>query len=455
MKRIFNKFIIIAIIFAFLEQILVSSSIFVIQIICDNFINNRNFMIWIFLYMIIMTTVYIPTMLMNYFFNKGSFEAYIHLINSFSKKSFGKIEAAFDRNFSKKTKPFFTHESFMIIDEDVKFIQDFFQLFFNVVLSVIVIGKIIDKSFILAYLISLPISYITVKFFNNKIEIKSDRYQDKKNSLMLIMNSGWTSILIGNLYNYKLWKNTFKSKCEEASRSKCNLDITLDFSAFILVIVSAIPVFISIVHSFSFSSQDLVKKAVIVATLPRQLGIIQYLSDLINILISYKDKNRRTENLFEKFEIDNKCSRGKVIFEKIKLIKNNNFYDIKNFEDIENITKSYSPGRFSIVGDNGSGKSTLLTLIKEKNMNKSYFVSSNTEMTFNFDNKLLQASDGQKLIHIFREINNLIDKDKSIKILLLDEINANLDNNNNKIINNSIEKISKKICVIEVIHYQI
>lgn len=453
MKKLFNKFISLGILFAFLEQALVAMSIYVIEIICNNFLNNKDFIIWIFVYMLILTFVYIPTTLMNYFFNKGKFESYNNLISEFSKDSFGEIEAVFDRNFSRETKPFFTHESFMIIDEDINYIRDFFQLLFNVLLSVAVISSIINKSFIVAYVVSLPISYVVVKFFNKKIEIKSDTYQSEKNSLMLHMNQGYSSILIGNIYNFKLWKNSFNSRCQKAGKSKCDLDIALDISAFILVIISAIPVFVSIVYSFSFAYDDLVKKAVIVATLPRQLGVIQYISDLINVFISYKDKNRRTENLFERLKIKGKASRGKITFEKIRLINDDIIYNINSLEDLTVITKSYSPGRFTIRGENGSGKSTLLTLIKERNLNESYFISSNTDMMFAFDDKSVQSSTGQKLIYIFDEIVDLINKDNSIKILLLDEINANLDKENNRNISDKIDSLAKDVCVIEVLHY--
>ena len=104
-----------------------------------------------------------------------------------------------------------------------------------------------------------------------------------------------------------------------------------------------------------------------------------------------------------------------------------------------------------MIGDNASGKSSLLAQLKEKLKDKAYLLSSDSNLYFNFDKENLQASTGQRIISVFDEIIFSEEFD-NIEALLLDEINANLDKKNSKIIREKILEISKNKCVIEVVH---
>lgn len=450
-KKVLNRYSYLGIFFALIEQIIVASSILIINKIAININDDGEFLIWIIGYILSLSFVYLPRTFMNYYFNKAKYLSFKNLINDFSYENYGEVFSAYDRKFLNENKAYFTHESFSIVDESINFLKDFVELFFNIFFSVLAIAFTISPIFIIAYLASIPISIMFIKLLNSRMAILSDDFQKSHNNLMQHQNYGMSSIILGNLYNFKIWYKNFNNKCKYASDSKAKLDLNFDVYAFVLLMISSIPVIFAIISTYFSSYNNLALKTLILATLPRQLSMLQYLSEFINIILSGKDKVRRMDNLIDKLHMENKATKGIIDFSKIKIYHDKKYISLSSVNDIGIITNGFAPGLFTLIGENASGKSSLLAQLKEKLKDKAYFFSSDSDLYFNFDKENVQASTGQRILSMFDEIISSKEFD-NIEVLLLDEIKANLDKKNSKIIKERILEISKNKCVIEVIH---
>lgn len=112
----------------------------------------------------------------------------------------------------------------------------------------------------------------------------------------------------------------------------------------------------------------------------------------------------------------------------------------KNIQDSTN-------GRRTLRGPNGTGKSTLLSVLKEKTGDSSFMLPTNYEdLSFSID--FLGHSDGNRLLAVFEKIAEL----ESVKYIILDEWDANLDGKNLSLINDAIERLAETKVIIESRH---
>jgi ABC-type bacteriocin/lantibiotic exporter with double-glycine peptidase domain len=253
-----------------------------------------------------------------------------------------------------------------------------------------------------------------------------------------------------------LWKSRFEKRANSADIHQRKLTLEIDVMSMITLFVSAFPILIVLFMSFHNAEGDVQKLAMLVATAPRQILTIQYLSEIINLFVNLNDKVRRTKqlsaNLFFDKDIstfDSRIMWGSISIKRIKSSETKTV--IRCFDDVITATNNFENGRFIITGDNGTGKTTLLANIKSKIGEKAYILPSQSRIAFQNDEQERGFSTGEKLREDFKEISLNV-CDGSCSVLLLDEWNANLDKENIASINADIDKISKTICVIEALH---
>lgn len=450
--KFFNYSTIIGMFFALVEQVMVAGSIIIIAELSKSIETGTGFLIWLVLYALSLTVVYIPTTFVNFFFNKAKYITYEHYIITFSDRACGLVSHFFSNDSSSNQESYFTHEAWMIIEEDYDFLKDMSQLLFNIVLSVAVLSYLIDKSLLIAYAVAVPLTFLCVLALKRLVSERSDTAQSNRSKLMQTLASGWDTILIGNKHNVSIWKSNFQAKCDKSSKAARGLDLTLDISAFVMVIICAAPVVMVIARSLYDAIGNISMMTLLVATIPRQLGTIQYLSEAINLFVNLSDKARRTKQLSNNLSLESlEASRGEISWDSICLESNDGMFKLKNFEDLYNHTDNFSRGRYTLTGDNGSGKTTILANIKRKLKDKAYLMPSKSKMIFCSDLEQKEFSAGEKAKDNLFEIFSSLHKD-GVSVLLLDEWGANLDLGNKKRVDKVIDELSSEFCIIEVVH---
>ena len=90
-KKVLNRYSYLGIFFALIEQIIVASSILIINKIAININDDGEFLIWIIGYILSLSFVYLPSTFMNYYFNKAKYLSFKNLINDFSYENYGEV----------------------------------------------------------------------------------------------------------------------------------------------------------------------------------------------------------------------------------------------------------------------------------------------------------------------------------------------------------------------------
>jgi ABC-type bacteriocin/lantibiotic exporter with double-glycine peptidase domain len=270
--------------------------------------------------------------------------------------------------------------------------------------------------------------------------------------MLQTLNSGWDTILTGNIWNVTFWKSNFMNKSIISDKNQRRLTLDIDIASTITLFVSALPILIVLFMSFSDAVGDAQKLAVLVATTPRQITTIQHLSDVIGLFINLNDKIRRTKQVSVQLNFSEPLSsQGKISWGNLMLTRATERNPLNKFDDLITYTNNFSKGRYTITGDNGSGKTTLLAEIKVKLGDKAYILPSQSKMMFLNEINQKEFSTGEKMIENLKEIAQNVSK-TNVSVLLLDEWNANLDGDNMNNINKTIDEISCDFCVLEVLH---
>ena len=107
-------------------------------------------------------------------------------------------------------------------------------------------------------------------------------------------------------------------------------------------------------------------------------------------------------------------------------------------------------GIYTVRGLNGSGKSLSLLKLKEKYSDAAYLLPAHHDLFVNFQTQLSSGQLARKSIEWIRE--NTESLSKSVRVLLLDEWNANLDSDNLSALEKVLLELSESFLIVEVRH---
>jgi energy-coupling factor transporter ATP-binding protein EcfA2 len=100
-----------------------------------------------------------------------------------------------------------------------------------------------------------------------------------------------------------------------------------------------------------------------------------------------------------------------------------------------------------VRGPNGSGKSTFLLELKGANPDQVFYLPSSFEQLV-WQGKQDGLSTGQRMMRILAEIRQM----DEVKVLLLDEWDANLDQENTRLADDFLDALAREKVVVEVRH---
>jgi ABC-type transport system involved in cytochrome c biogenesis ATPase subunit len=276
--------------------------------------------------------------------------------------------------------------------------------------------------------------------------------QNSRISFLTTLLNAWDNVVLGNGYNFGLWDR----KANRASLSYVNRNLhTARFRQWFSVLIAAltfIPSFFVVIQMVvKYQSNPLVLSAIAV-TLPRLFMILNFTYDLLKSAFCWPSQKKILERVQAMIGKNQEGSSftNRIQWGKISVLHNtSNATDETEVHFIgleEIIKKSTIPGRHTIRGENGSGKTSLLLAIKEALQEKAFFLPVKHQLYFR--NNVHYLSSGQGIKTILLEIRSFVNE----KVILLDEWDANLDNQNKEEISHLIDELARNHCVIEVRH---
>ncbi len=406
----------------------------------------------------------------------GAFGRYMH---RFAKTNRGQPTLLSDRHQREVTEPFLTNESFQIYFELMYEVESVLRLFLSLVFTAIVLGMEIDGSLPITYAI---VFVVCVGLQYRMRYISANAYlenQRRTNRMTAHSYTAWDNVFSGNAYSYRLWNREFKLRLRTALRAQIRAIMIREGMSSAFGILSLAIVFAGIVFAAYNANHDTAILVALATTIPRQidlshtvLGLAEGGNDLIAIW-------SRIGGAVDHFALqpDSKFDK-RIKPPKLVLTENEKTLDVRSAADAIDAVRSRATGRINVRGGNGSGKSSLLALLKRELGNKAFYWPTTDRLAFEFaahardaayaktfstkkeeeesdgehsdapDAKKLGYSAGEWQISTLREI---VEKTNA-RYYLLDEWDANLDDNNRAVAEALMNQLASRARVVEISH---
>ncbi|MBF0441490.1 MAG: hypothetical protein HQK54_06270 [Oligoflexales bacterium] len=449
MKKIFIHFHLIpTFCFIIIQQAIVASSTLWLAKLFEAVSNKTYFTDYLIFFLTSLIIPYLPAYLSIVSLIRWKQAIFKNLVNTYVYSNSFSPSNWIGNSTKDKRLPFFCNESFRVAEQLLYFLFDAVSTSLNVFLNILMVAIVIDSAFIIAYVCSLSVSFLSIFFTKNYIQNASSEAQDSRVSLTNILLKAWDNLVLSNSYNALLWKNAKDEAYENSARKDIQLNrLTYGVSESVSAL-TVLPVLAVLIYSVIQNINNYTYLAVLFSSLPRQLMILNHLYVVTSYFAKYHQISAEIDGLFEilvpltPIDLDSRIS-----WAQISLNKGDQIFKISKFADLEKITEQFQLGtRWTVRGENGSGKSTLLIKLKEKYPDISFYLPAKNDLLFKSNTS--QFSTGETMISIIKEISD----EKPGKILLLDEWDANLDIQNTEKISRSLDEINRDFCIIEIRH---
>lgn len=450
-----NRHSLLAALFIVLEQsIAASSTIWIVQI-GQSIGDIQQLTLYFVIFVLSLTVVYIPTSISNYFLDLSIFKGFEDYIKKFSINHYGKAALYRNTDLRKTTEPFLINESWMVINEVNYFLSTYFRTAINILFNVMALSFVISSDLTIAYALSIAIVVISLVVTAKKIESVAKRAQDNRLNMISVLSAAWENVLIGNRKYHKLWQQKFDASHSASRGSAVKSTLWVELSTNLSSILGIVPIIYVLFTTITTNAGDVALLTALIATLPRQIMTVHYISDLAQFSNQYTALKAQVKGLINSSALPtNKATKiatdniawGKLTIRDATTGK----HLTSENQDKQSVIRAFNAsehGRLTVSGPNGSGKSSLLLYLKDMHGEDAFYLPANSELCFKSttDNVL---STGEKHIAAINELA----EEGDFKYLLLDEWDANLDAENTSMISAVLDQLSASCCVIEVRH---
>ena len=453
-KILWNKFTFLALTFLLMQQLIVASSTFWISYLSEAVVLGKNVTFYLVLFVSSLFLVYIPGVFASFYLEKAKSKAIHRYTQQFSESYKCLPTMLSEKEFQAEREPWLTNEGSRTIEETYHMLYDSTATGLNTILNIGALCIAIDSRMISGYFLSFMILPIVSKYLKHRLADVGLSLQNDRKSLSQTLLSGWDNIVIGNIYNFTIWWKQYCARWGAYNNSSAKNALFNQLASAAVMMCALVPVAGTFIWLFLHTS-DTAKLAALIATLPRQIQIIQHFEILSTYAMYWHGTYAKIKALMEalifKKEDHYKAINDRISIKEMKFTINNS---VKTFENHKNLFEALSNrnnGRITIQGRNGSGKTTLVNMIKNELGEQAYYLPTNSRLLFD---SILNSSlsTGQRVKACLDELEKSL---TNLKVLILDEWDANLDNTNIEVISSMLDKLANKYCIIEISHRQL
>ncbi len=352
-----------------------------------------------------------------------------------------------------------TSEGPAAIHTFIDYTWDLYTYVLSVFLNVAALSIILEPLFSLTYGISLTCVFIVMKLKRKRQQMMTQKALKARIELSQSLLGAWDNVLLGNEYNFELWKEKTQNRVKICMQSNVALERFDQILAIVVSFITSIPSLLVVIYFVILHRNNPVELASFIVILPLLFMNLSYTYQTLSLMFRWPmhlGKLKTIYNAIEPATYPAEFMKAKVQWPKISIsehitpspcsqMTNETLMPVSaSFDSL--IGKTSSSCRLTLRGDNGCGKSTALMLIKEKLSNQAFFLPTQSQLTFSGEAN--RHSTGESLKHLLSEILLQVEAD----VLLLDEWDANLDKENQERLSTLIDELAIKKCVIEVRH---
>lgn len=402
--------------------------------------NVKAILLYVSLFFFFALLAYVVSSIATFFSTRASNQVWKKYSNTTLIKATEDLQYASEKN-KKSVAQWLGGEASSTIAYACGFYLGLVSVSLNVVFTLLVFYISVGWQITLAMTASLALSLGLVMILRKEIEKSAGQMQSQKLSALLSIELAWNSAMFGS--------RNMRDEGFRGLNDKVNFYFgTVNKYVLLEQIIACAPIIIStVVIIVVLQYYDIFTLAVagtVVAILPRSLqvfGSVHSLSIYLSQFYLVRTKVRNLDEFSYKLDINfvlySSSLRGVTIRDASTSGK------IEPDDFISQLQEQrISSGRYTVTGLNGSGKSSLLKIIKGS-IDDSLLITPETSF-MNLDGGL---STGQTKI---RELENVLSLYPPV--LMLDEWDANLDDDNFRKIDQVLELASNQVVVIEVRH---
>lgn len=350
-----------------------------------------------------------------------------------------------------------TAEAPSAINTLIDYIFDLYSYVASVVFNIMFLSIIVEPLFAIVYSISLTSVIILMNLMKRRQRLLTKIALIARVDLTQSLLAAWDNVLLGNNYNFNLWQEKTTQRLERSLKKNIALERFDQMMAIITSLITILPSVIVVLYVAWTNRHDMVRLSTFVVTLPMLFTALSYTYQTMSLCFRWGMHKSKLASLFKTIQSSSKHAEAikkNVKWDKIRLMEetkcNPQQVSLKSPCDLnshhELILRAEQSGRLTLRGENGCGKSSLMILIKAALQNKAFYLPTHSELTFTSETN--DRSTGEALRNRLVEILEKVPSD----VLLLDEWDANLDQDNREKLSGLIDEIATRKCVIEVVH---
>lgn len=447
MKHFIHTDSALCLLFCFAEQGMVAASTWVMIQIGKSVGEPGTAVFWVLVFMAVLLAVFVPKYGYDRFLLRAKYRTQGNYILAFEQSLEGKPYLFKDKAFYSRNRTIFQSEVWNVVNESFDFFLDGTLLLLNICFNVAVISASIAPGLAVGYLCSFFLVLVSSLGFCPMAERLSQQAQGAHIRMNTVLRYGWDTLILGNTYHQELWNRQMQDMTEQASDAGVKKLRVFCMASGLAMMVSSAPVFGLLIWLLLSCSGG--EMAALVLTIPRQINTLQYLNSLISCAMNWNGIRARIHGIDQAVLAPGKlpfCPEY-IRFSEIVLYEGRREKRFNSLKEAFQWEKWEVPGRITVRGANGAGKSTLLMGLKAHFGNRACYFSPYAEEFFK-DSLKESCSTGQEALSHLRETFAYA----PVKLFLLDEWDANLDQKNMENMDRFLEEKAKSCCIVEVRH---
>lgn len=439
-KSISNKYLRIALFFLVIQQVIVASSTYFIARLAQSFADNRPLLPYMLLFAASLVVVYVPAYFCVTNTERAKYDAHKLYNDTFHTVFLGKTYFLSSDELQSTATTTLAQESNYTLETVIDSIFDISALVLNVLFNVLVIAWFLDGTLLLGYAVGIVFASTLVHFRRHTLKTAAKTDQQSRLSLTAKLFDSWDNVVIFNKHNYTLYNNIVQKSFATAKNNSVKSTSIQHVNSSLGMIILMLPVFAITGFIFNKNWSDAATMAVLIATLPRQIQLLQMCYALIGYHTNIGVMKTMLDGILEVLQPTAVNLNHYIQADQIR---------VKQTGEIFDSTQLPKKGRVTLIGSNGVGKSCMLLKLKDHYQEQAYYLPAKHNLYFNYKtDQTHKGSTGQQLIKQIQEIR----EDDQSTVVMLDEWDAHLDRENTQIIDQYLDELAQTRLVMDVRH---
>lgn len=448
--HLFSQAVWLAVVLLFIQQLIVASSTIWITRLIAHIQEGSLSLFFLGLYLGSLILPYFPGSAALIEMAKAKTRANVHFINHFTSIYKGQILEWTNSTHHSTKSSILTGEAPQTINGYLDYIYHFASSSLNVVLNLLTLAFIIEPLLLVSYGIGIFFAFLILKFQKSWKKVLALRAQQGRIKWISILLKAWDNVLLNNRYNFQIWEEKADKRGRRLIGSNLKLEGFGQGVSIAMAFVLMVPSFALVCYLAIVRAQDLTWLAMMVVILPRLFQVLNYSYEMLFLLSDFpmqKSRLKTVVKLLEPTQLVDPLKARQQLEKRIQWDKITVATDVNTSLSAKQLLETLpQKGRVTLHGENGSGKTSLLLLIKMLKGESAFYLPSKHDLLFQLSKEKL--STGQSAKKILHELLDHLDN----PVVLLDEWDANLDQENVNNLSKLINRLSTDRFVIESRH---